>query len=212
MTYKLKLNQVREVLGMEIKFEIVKLKDGTIVEVEKSEVGFPAFVIAEGGDKKPAPTGDHELEDGTVITIDENGLISKIVAKAAAEDDDEATVVEVSGSKAFAEDKESTKVDVAMKDKEDEKMAEKDHKMAEEVKKDVEMVKEACKALYAAIEEVAKEVSAVKEEMGAMKGKMEKFSKAPAANPIPKVTAANVVDAYDAIEAKAEFLKSIAKK
>ena len=193
MTYKLKLNQVREVLGMEIKLEIVKLMDGTAVEVERFEVGYPAFIVAEDGSKTPAPTGDHTISDGTVITIDENGLISEI---STAEEEVEATedVVEVSGAKAFEDmPVEEAGVSVAL---------------AEEIA----TIREACKALFAAIEEVAKEVATVKEEMGAMKGKMEKFSKAPAANPIPKVTAANVVDAYDALDAKAEFLKSIAKK
>ena len=193
MTYKLKLNQVREVLGMEIKLEIVKLMDGTAVEVERFEVGYPAFIVAEDGSKTPAPTGEHTISDGTVIEIDENGLISEI---STAEEEVEATedVVEVSGAKAFEDmPVEEAGVSVAL---------------AEEIA----TVKEALKTLFAAIEEVATEIATVKEEMGAMKGKMEKFSKAPAANPIPKVTAANVVDAYDALDAKAEFLKSIAKK
>jgi hypothetical protein len=96
--------------------------------------------------------------------------------------------------------------------------------MPEAAKVDVAMVEEAIiakveekvaekmKAIFEAVEEVAKEVASVKEEMGAMKSKMEKFSKAPAANPIPKVTMPNVVDVVDAMDAKAEFLKSIAKK
>ena len=44
--YKLKLNQIREVLNMPIKFETAKLQDGTIVEVEKLEVGFPVMIVA----------------------------------------------------------------------------------------------------------------------------------------------------------------------
>jgi hypothetical protein len=196
MTYKLKLNQVREVLGMEIKLEIVKLMDGTAVEVEKFEVGYPAFIVAEDGSKTPAPSGEHTLEDGTVIMIDENGLIAEISTKEEEAADEEIAaepVIEVSGAKKMEEMPiEEPKVSVAMAE--------------------IATVKEACAALFAAIEEVAKEVEVVKEEMSAMKGKMEKFSKAPAANPIPKVTMANVVDAIDAIDAKAEFLKSIAKK
>jgi hypothetical protein len=194
MTYKLKLNQVREVLGMEIKLEIVKLMDGTTVECEKFEVGYPCFIVAEDGSKVNAPAGEHTLEDGTVISVDENGLISEI-STAEEEVADAEPTVEVSGAKETKmEDMpiEEPKVSVAMAE--------------------IATVKEACKALFAAIEEVAKEVAVVKEEMSAMKGKMEKFSKAPAANPIPKVTAANVVDAFDALDAKAEFLKSIAKK
>jgi uncharacterized protein YuzE len=200
MTYKLKLNQVREVLGMEIKLEIVKLMDGTTVEVEKFEPGFPAYIVSEDGSKVLAPAGEHTLEDGTTIELDENGLIVEIEA-AEAEDVAEETTVEVSGAKTkkMEEMPEAAKVDVAMV--EEAIIAKVEEKVAEKMK-----------AIFEAVEEVAKEVASVKEEMGAMKSKMEKFSKAPAANPIPKVTMPNVVDAIDAIGAKAEFLKSIAKK
>ena len=198
MTYKLKLNQVREVLGMEIKLEIVKLMDGTTVEVEKFEPGFPVFIVSEDGSKVLAPAGEHTLEDGTTIELDENSLIVEIEA-AEAEDVAEETTVEVSGAKKMEEMPEAAKVDVAMV--EEAIIAKVEEKVAEKMK-----------AIFEAVEEVAKEVASVKEEMGAMKSKMEKFSKAPAANPIPKVTMPNVVDAIDAIGAKAEFLKSIAKK
>ena len=200
MTYKLKLNQVREVLGLEIKFEILNLMDGTAIEVEKFEPGFPVYIVSEDGSKVLAPSGEHTLADGTTIELDENSLIVEIEA-AEAEDVAEETTVEVSGAKTkkMEEMPEAAKVDVAMV--EEAIIAKVEEKVAEKMK-----------AIFEAVEEVAKEVASVKEEMGAMKSKMEKFSKAPAANPIPKVTMPNVVDAIDAIGAKAEFLKSIAKK
>lgn len=51
-----------------------KLKDGT--EVEITELGVGGIVTVAG---QPAPVGDHILEDGTVITVGENGVISAIV-------------------------------------------------------------------------------------------------------------------------------------
>jgi uncharacterized protein YuzE len=179
MTYKLKLNQVREVLGMEIKLEIVKLMDGTAIEVEKFEPGFPAYIVSEDGSKVLAPAGEHTLEDGTVIELDENGLIMEISSKEEEAADAEEAVVEVSGSKKMEEmPKEEAGVSVAMEEA--------------IIAKVEERVAEKMKAIFEAVEAVAKEVETVKEEMGAMKGKMEKFSKAPAANPIPKVTMPNV--------------------
>jgi hypothetical protein len=185
---------------MEIKLEIVKLMDGTTVEVEKFEPGFPAYIVSEDGSKVLAPAGEHTLEDGTVIELDENGLIMEISSKEEeAADAAEEAVVEVAGAKKMEEmPKEETGVSVAMEEA--------------IIAKVEERVAEKMKAIFEAVEAVAKEVETVKEEMGAMKGKMEKFSKAPAANPIPKVTMPNVVDVVDAIDAKAEFLKSIAKK
>jgi len=52
------------------------LMDGTKVEISALEVG--GLVTIEG---QPAPTGDHELMDGTQITLDENGKITAIEVK-----------------------------------------------------------------------------------------------------------------------------------
>jgi transcriptional regulator with PAS, ATPase and Fis domain len=202
MTYKLKLNQVREVLGLEIKLEAVKLIDGvTTVEYEKLEPGFPLFVIAEDGSTKaPAPMGEHTLEDGTVITVDATGMIMEVSSKeeelpempeAPAADQ---TTVEVSGSKKFEDAVvapiEEPKVSVAMAE--------------------IAKCNAALEAMFAAVEEVAKEVSTVKEEMTAMKTKMEKFSKAPAANAIPKIVDAE--KSFDSFESKVAAIKSAMKK
>jgi hypothetical protein len=198
MTYKLKLNQVREVLGMEVKLEAVKLIDGvTMVEYERLEPGFPLFVIAEDGSTKtPAPMGEHTLEDGTEIEVDNAGMIIEVSAKEE-EVTEEApvateTVVEVSGEEVI----DAPKVDVAMEETIIEKVTEK--------------IGEKMKAIFEAVEEVAKEVATMKEEMGAMKTKMEKFSKAPAANSIPKIV--DAPKTFDAFEAKVEALKSAMKK
>lgn len=199
MTYKLKLNQVREVLGMEVKLEEAKLVDGaTVIEYEKLEPGFPVFVIAEDGTTKmPAPAGEHTLEDGTVIELDEQGLIMEVSAKEEEATDEEAPVaeedvVEVSGSEEGAE----PKLDVAM-----------EGPIAEAIE---EKINEKMKMVFEVVEEVAKEVATIKEEMGAMKTKMEKFAKAPAAAAAPKVTTVTN-EKFEGIDAKIEFLKNLTK-
>lgn len=50
-----------------------KLKDGT--EVEITELGVGGVVTIAG---QPAPAGEHTLEDGTVIVVGENGVISEL--------------------------------------------------------------------------------------------------------------------------------------
>ena len=52
------------------------LMDGTKVEISALEVG--GLVTIEG---QPAPAGDHDLMDGTQITLDENGKITEIEVK-----------------------------------------------------------------------------------------------------------------------------------
>ena len=74
---------VEEVQAEETKVEETKvemaeysLMDGTKVEISALEIG--GFVTIEG---QPAPAGDHELMDGTEITLDESGKIIEIETK-----------------------------------------------------------------------------------------------------------------------------------
>ena len=74
---------VKEVEAEETKVEETKVEmaeysliDGTKVEISALEVG--GSVTIEG---QPAPAGDHELMDGTEITLDENGKIIAIETK-----------------------------------------------------------------------------------------------------------------------------------
>jgi len=56
-----------------VKMAIAKLKDGTEVEVTELEIG--GIVTIQG---VPAPIGEHELEDGTIIVLGDNGVIMEI--------------------------------------------------------------------------------------------------------------------------------------
>ena len=74
---------VEEVKAEETKVDETKvemaeysLMDGTKVEISALEIG--GSVTIEG---LPAPAGDHELMDGTEITLDENGIIVEIESK-----------------------------------------------------------------------------------------------------------------------------------
>lgn len=192
--YKLKLNQVREVLGMEVKLESAKLQDGvTVVEYEKLEPGMPLFVISEDGStKSPAPEGYHILEDGTSVEVDAQGIIKEISAEAeeaAEEVAEEAPVAEVATVQVSGEEvpAEANPMDVAMT-----------------------KIEEKMRMVFEAVEEVAKEVSSIKEEMGAMKTKMEKFAKAPAAVAAPKVTNLSAEE-FGGIDSKVALLNSLRK-
>ena len=57
----------------EVKLIEAILKDGTKVEVTELAVG--GIVTIES---VPAPTGEHELQDGTIIVVGENGAITEI--------------------------------------------------------------------------------------------------------------------------------------
>lgn len=74
----------------------IKLIDGvTILEAESFEAGMPVFVIAENGDKVPAPIGEHELEDGMILVITEEGMIAEIKEKVVEDVEEESADVEM---------------------------------------------------------------------------------------------------------------------
>jgi hypothetical protein len=222
MTYRLKLNQVKEVLGMEIKFEAITLADGTKIEVEKFEPGFVANIVAEDGSLTPAPAGEHILEDGRYIEVDENGVIMEISTPEEDAIAEEETTVEVAGSKKFEDAPvEAPVMDVAMAEMIEAKCAEvaevKVAEKAEELAKKfaeekvAEIIDEKMKMIFEVVDEVANEVATIKEEMGAFKAKFEKFAKAPASAGPNKVNMPNITTAFDAFENKVEILKNAMK-
>ena len=52
-------------------FAEYSLKSGAKVMIDKLEVGGKVSLIDEGGNESPAPAGEHELIDGSVIVLDE---------------------------------------------------------------------------------------------------------------------------------------------
>lgn len=171
MEYRKKLNQIKVVLGLEVKLASEKLIDGvTIVEAENFEPGFPLFVVNEDGTKTPAPAGIHETESGVKVEVDAEGKIVSITEKeTVATENGEAPEVEV-------------KVEAAAED-----VVPASETPAEEAKAQ-EAINEVMKKVVMAIEEVSKDVAEIKTEMASMKAKYEKFSKEPGAPKAPKIT------------------------
>jgi len=76
------LNKVRELLGMEVKLETMKLADGvTVLEAEVFEAENEVFVVTEDEQKIPVPVGEYELEDGRIMVVVEEGIISEVKEK-----------------------------------------------------------------------------------------------------------------------------------
>jgi hypothetical protein len=84
-------NEVEVVEPIEVSMATMMLKDGvTTLEAESFDAGVPVFVVTENGDKVPAPIGDHELEDGRILVITEEGMIAEIKDAMAEEETPEA--------------------------------------------------------------------------------------------------------------------------
>ena len=64
----------------EVKVEMatMKLAGGVVVEAEAFEAGENVFLVGEDDQKVAAPVGEHELEDGRILVIVEEGVIAEI--------------------------------------------------------------------------------------------------------------------------------------
>lgn len=72
------LNEVKTLLGLEVKLAQMKLQDGvTVIEAESFEAGYSVGIVTEEG-IVPAPVGEHVLEDGRVLVIEQEGVIKEI--------------------------------------------------------------------------------------------------------------------------------------
>lgn len=64
----------------EVKVEManMKLANGVMLEAEAFEAGQNVFLVDDEDNKVAAPVGEHELEDGRVLVIVEEGVIAEI--------------------------------------------------------------------------------------------------------------------------------------
>lgn len=88
------ISKIKEVLNLseEVKLEQQKLENGTVLEAEAFESGNEIFIVTED-EKVAVPVGEYELEDGRILVIAEEGVISEI--KTEAEEEAPAEEVEV---------------------------------------------------------------------------------------------------------------------
>jgi hypothetical protein len=86
------LNEIKTLLGMEIKLAQMKLKDGvTVLEAETFEAEQAIFIV-NGEERVPVPVGEYELEDGMILSVAVEGIISEIKEMVIEEEAPEAEV------------------------------------------------------------------------------------------------------------------------
>ena len=91
------INQIKTLLGMEVKLEQMKLADGvTVLEADVFEGGNEIFIVTEDEQKIPVPVGEYELEDGRILVVVEEGIIAEVKEKEVEEEEvEEAPEAEV---------------------------------------------------------------------------------------------------------------------
>lgn len=147
------IDQIKDLFAKESKETFVdkKLNDGTIVRIEgELKEGSKVSVINEDGSLSPAPKGDHILEDESIVSVDDKGIITKIEAKAkdveAKKEGEEDIDIE------FVAEDETVTEEVKV----EEKPADESNKVIDDLKLQIEELKSALMI-------VAEEVKALKE-------------------------------------------------
>ena len=97
------ISKIKDVLNLseEVKLEQQALENGTVLEAEAFEAGNEVFIVTED-EKVAVPVGEYQLEDGRILVVAEEGLISEIKTEEAEEE----TTEEVEEVEAAEEEKE----------------------------------------------------------------------------------------------------------
>jgi hypothetical protein len=87
------INQIKTLLNMEVKLEQMRLADGmTVLEADSFEPEMEVFIITEDEQKIPVPVGEYEMEDGRILVVMAEGVISEIKEKMEEVEEPEAKV------------------------------------------------------------------------------------------------------------------------
>ena len=138
------INQIKTILGMEVKLAQMKLDNGTVLEAEAFEAGMPVFIVNEE-DRIALPVGEYKLEDGMMLIVVEEGIIAEVK---------EAEVVEEAPA-------EAPEVEVEVEQEMSESATPK--KVIESTIKESHFSKEDVDALKAEIEALKTELASLKE-------------------------------------------------
>ena len=73
------ISKIKEVVGLseEVKLEQQALENGTVIEADSFEAGSEVFIVTED-EKVALPIGEYQLEDGRMLVVVEEGLISEM--------------------------------------------------------------------------------------------------------------------------------------
>ena len=73
------ITKIKDVLNLSesVKLEQLKLENGTVLEADKLKSGEEIFILMED-EKVALPIGEYELEDGRILSVKEEGIISEL--------------------------------------------------------------------------------------------------------------------------------------
>ena len=82
------ITQIKQLLGMEVKLEQMKLADGmTVIEADSFEAEMSVVIVTEDDQRIPLPVGEYELEDGRMLVVAVEGVIAEVKEAPAQEEE-----------------------------------------------------------------------------------------------------------------------------
>ena len=126
------IEKIKDVLNLteEVKLEQMKLENGAILEADSFESGKEVFIVTDD-EKVAVPVGEYELEDGRILIVAEEGLISEVKE----DETEEETTEEV------VEEEVEASEDVVLEEEEKEEMGYATKEELAEVKEMIEEIK-----------------------------------------------------------------------
>lgn len=89
------LKRIQTLLNTRVELEDRKLDNGTVISADEFAEGQPVFIVTED-ERIPMPIGEYEMEDGSMLVVEEEGVIASIKSAEAEEEvvEEEAQVEE----------------------------------------------------------------------------------------------------------------------
>lgn len=80
------LKRIQTLLNTRVELEDRKLDNGTVIFAEEFAEGQPVFIVTED-ERIPMPVGEYMMEDGSMLVVEEEGVIASISAEAEVEEE-----------------------------------------------------------------------------------------------------------------------------
>jgi hypothetical protein len=71
------LKRIQTLLNTRVELEDRKLDNGTVISADEFAEGQPVFIVTED-ERIPMPVGEYQMEDGSVLVVEEDGMIAAI--------------------------------------------------------------------------------------------------------------------------------------
>lgn len=79
------LKRIQTLLNTRVELEDRKLDNGTVISADEFAEGQPVFIVTED-ERIPMPVGEYQMEDGSMLVVEEEGVIAAIKSAEAEEE------------------------------------------------------------------------------------------------------------------------------